>query len=455
LGLAKRAPFFFAVREERLHSSHIFTSEASRRARRDLVQIYRAAVAAVDPAALVCRHLRAEFATSQAGRLLVVGGGKAAARMAAGCEAALGPRVIGGLVIVPDGCGVALEVVTVRSAGHPIPDQRGVAATAELCRILSDASAPAVLCVVSGGASSVLVSPRAPVTLEEKMNVSRLLLACGADIEEFNTVRKHLSSVKGGGLLRIGTTRPLVTLVLSDVIGDDPSVIGSGPTTPDASSFADALAILRKHALVDHVAASVRSVLERGASGALPETVKPGDPEADGASTTVIGNNRLALQAAAEAARRLGYEPYIDATTLVGDTAAAARHWLHGVRRRIDGSRACVIAGGETTVVVRGQGRGGRNQEFALALVEPIAGASAVILSAGTDGIDGPTDAAGAFVDGETLGRARAVGLDDASALADNDSYSFFARLDDLLRCGPTGTNVMDIKLAIGVPSSA
>jgi len=375
--------------------------------------------------------------------------------MAAGCEAALGNRVSGGLAIVPDGCAVELRAVTVRTAGHPIPDRRGVEATAELCRTLGDGSARAIICVISGGASSVLVSPRAPVTLEEKMDVNRLLLACGADIEEFNTVRKHLSSVKGGGLLRVAMTRPIVTLVLSDVVGDDPSVIGSGPTTPDASRYADALAVLRKHAIVDQVATSVRKILEGGAAGALPETVKPGDPEAMGATTTVIGTNRLALQAAAEAARRLGYEPYVDTKALVGDTTTAARHWFRQVRGRIEASRSCAIAGGETTVVVRGQGRGGRNQEFALALVSPIAGASVVVLSAGTDGIDGPTDAAGSFVDGATLERARAIGLDDVAALADNDSYGFFARLDDLLRCGATGTNVMDIKLALGVPSSA
>lgn len=374
--------------------------------------------------------------------------------MAAGCEAALGARAIGGLVIVPDGCAAPLRDVAVRVAGHPIPDQRGRQATDELCRLLA-AAEERILCLISGGASSLLVRPHEPVTLAEKMVITELLLASGADIGEVNTVRKHLSTVKGGGLLRATRARPITTLVLSDVVGDDPSVIGSGPTTPDPSTFADARRTMRRYAIADQAAPAVSTLLERGAEGRIPETLKLGDSEADGATTVVIGNNRLALTAAAAEARRLGYAPLVDAAPLRGETTAAARKWLLSVRDRIDGSPACAIAGGETTVAVRGQGRGGRNQEFALALVEPLAGASAAVLSAGTDGIDGPTDAAGAFVDGHTLERAQAMGLHPRAALADNDSHGFFSRLGDLLRCGPTGTNVMDIKLAVGQPSSA
>lgn len=335
-----------------------------------------------------------------------------------------------------------------------MPDARGLRATAELCAALAAAGDQRVLCLISGGASSVLVQPRAPVTLQEKVQVNQLLLASGAEIAEVNTTRKHLSLVKGGGLLGLTRARPLTTLVLSDVIGDDASVIGSGPTTPDPGTFADALAVLRKYAIADRVAPAVRTVLERGVRGEIPETLKPGDPAGDGATTVVIGNNAVALSAAAHEARRRGYEPWVDDVPLEGETAQTARQWLRRIRPRIDQPGVCVIAGGETTVTVHGHGRGGRNQEFSLALVEQIADVSVAVLSAGSDGIDGPTDAAGAFVDGESLRRARAAGLDPAAALANNDSYGFFDRLGDLLRCGPTGTNVMDIKLAIGRPSS-
>jgi len=373
--------------------------------------------------------------------------------MAAGCEAELGSERLSGLVIVADGCEVPLAAVAVRVAGHPLPDERGAAATAELCRIVETAHGGPVLCLISGGASSLLIAPRSPVTVSEKLDVNRALLTCGAEIGEINTVRKHLSAVKGGGLLRRTSGRPLVSLVLSDVVGDDPSIIGSGPTTPDPTTFADALGVVRKYGIADILPPAVSDLLARGCAGRVEETLKPGDPTAADAATVVIGNNRLALRAAATEARRLGYEPMIAATPLTGDTTVAARRWLDDVRARIEGRRCCAIAGGETTVAVRGTGRGGRNQQFALALAEPLDGLEVAVLSAGTDGIDGPTNAAGAFVDGDTMARAQAVGLEPAAALRANDSYGFFDRLGDLLRCGPTGTNVMDIKLGIGLPS--
>lgn len=384
----------------------------------------------------------------------MVGAGKAAARMAAGVEEVLGAQRLRGLVIVPEGCEVTLDSVGMRLASHPVPDERGAAATAELCALLTAATEGPVLCVISGGASSLLVRPRQPVTLAEKMEANHLLLTSGADIGEINTVRKHLSTVKGGGLLRHTSSRPMITLALSDVIGDDPSIIGSGPTVPDRTTFADACGVLDRYALVDRVAPAVRDLLKRGMRGDVAETVKPADSEAAGAEYIVIGDNHSALTAAADEARRLGYEPLLEMKPLEGDTSTVAQRWMLGVRDRVAGRRCCAIVGGETTGAVRGGGRGGRNQEFALALVRPMNRAAMAVLSAGTDGIDGPTDAAGAFVDGNTLTRALAVGLDPNAALASNDSYSFFDRLDDLLRCGATGTNVMDIKLAVGLPSS-
>lgn len=409
-------------------------------------------MAAVDPAALTHRYLADHPPRSASGRFFIAGAGKASARMAAGCEAALGALRVGGLAIVAEGCEVPLQSVRVRVADHPFPGQRSADAAAELSAALA-ATADPVICLISGGASSLLVQPRPPVNLTEKIEVNRLLLASGADINEVNCTRKHLSALKGGGVLRKTRSRPLLTLMLSDVIGDDQSVIGSGPTTPDASTFADARAVLEKYALLDRVAPAVRELLDHGMAGAVEETVKPGDPETANTVSAVIGNNRLALAAAAAEAERLGYEPLLEETPLLGDTTEAARQWLRRVAGSVDGRQTCALAGGETTVIVRGRGRGGRNQEFALALVEPLAGRSVSLLSAGTDGIDGPTDAAGAFVGGRTLERARAVGLDPFAALAANDSYSFFDRLGDLLRVGPTGTNVMDIKLAVGLPS--
>jgi glycerate 2-kinase len=418
------------------------------------LRIFRAAVAAVDPATLVSTTLAAHSLPAKLPRFVVVGAGKAAARMATGCEAALGAGRVRGLVIVPDGCAVPLESIEVRLASHPVPDARGAAATEELCRLAGGGDEPAIS-LISGGASSLLVRPRPPVTLAEKMEANRLLLASGAEISEFNTVRKHLSAVKGGGLLRVIRGRPILTLALSDVVGDDPSIIGSGPSTPDPSTFADAYLILERYGLTERVAPAVRELLRRGARGEVAETVKPADPEAAGVESIVVGSNRLALTAAAAEARRLGYEPLLEPTPVVGDTSDAAHRWLQRVRNRVEGRRRCAIVGGETTVALRGRGRGGRNQEFALALAKPLDGAALALLSAGTDGIDGPTDAAGAFVDGRTFERALAVGLDVGAALTDNDSYGFFDRLGDLLRCGPTGTNVMDIKLALGLTFSA
>jgi hydroxypyruvate reductase len=284
-----------------------------------------------------------------------------------------------------------------------------------------------------------------------------LLLASGATIDEINAVRKHLSEVKGGGLLGWMSARPVVSLILSDVVGDDPAVIGSGPTAADPTTFADALCILERYGVERQVPPPVRDLIERGRRGEVVETVKPGDPRLAGVFNLLIGTNRTALDGASRAARRLGYRTAVSERPLSGDTTAEAHAWIAEVKaemKRLGPGPACVLAGGETTVAVQGRGKGGRNQEFALALAEPLSGSGIVVLSAGTDGIDGPTDAAGARVDGTTLDRARAAGLDPGACLLDNDSYSFFAALDDLFSPGPTGTNVMDIKIAIGAGSA-
>ncbi|OFV88782.1 MAG: hypothetical protein A3J75_00330 [Acidobacteria bacterium RBG_16_68_9] len=432
------------------------------RSREHLAAIFGAAVAAVDPARLVQDHLQRDGAfvcVHEAGRdivrwrgmTLVVGAGKAAERMASGCEAALGPDRVHGLVIAADRSRLPVSSIAVTAAGHPVPDRRGLEATRRLCDLSAGARIPTI-CLISGGASSLLVRPRDPVSLRDKMAVSRLLLACGADIASMNTVRKHLSTVKGGGLLRLARGRPLVGMILSDVVGDEPSVIGSGPTVPDPTTYGDASQVLSRFAIESKVPAPVRRLLAQGASGRAPETVKPGDVAAHAVTNLVVGTNRIALAAAAMAARRLGYEVVVAPEPLIGDTTTAARRWADSILRRARQGATrplCFLAGGETTVVVSGHGRGGRNQEFALALAGELAGGSIAVLSAGTDGIDGPTDAAGAFVDGSTLARVNGLGLDANAALRENDSYSLFGALGDLFVCGPTGTNVMDIKIAL------
>jgi glycerate-2-kinase len=297
-----------------------------------------------------------------------------------------------------------------------------------------------------------MVRPVPPVTLEDKATVTRQLLESGVDIHGVNTVRKHLSGVKGGGLLRTTGVRPIQTLILSDVIGDDPSIIGSGPMTPDSSTFADAEAVLERAMIRNIVPDSVRNLLALGRNGKFPETVKPGDRAERQIYTIVIGSNRTALISAAAEATRLGYGAIVREAPLQGDTNQAAHGWYEEMKlmlRSRPPGRYCLLAGGETVVTVRGSGKGGRNQEFALSLAPLIADAGLTILSAGTDGVDGPTDAAGAFVDRTSDRRAKECGLDARAFLRANDSYRFFDRLGDLLVCGPTGTNVMDLKIAV------
>ena len=376
--------------------------------------------------------------------------------MAAGCENVLGSKNVSGEVLIADGCGVELRSVTVTEAGHPLPDARGEGGAHRLLDLITRTQSGGLLCLISGGASSLLVCPAPPVTLDDKIRTTQLLLQCGADINELNTVRKHLSIVKGGGLLRQARV-PMVGLLISDVVGDDSGTIGSGPTAADDTGFADAWAVLQRYELVNRVPTTVATRLKDGTEGRVADTVKPGSPAASRCHNVVIGSNHTALAAAATAARARGWEVVIESEPLVGDTTVAARDFgvrlRQLVRRAPHGPPLCVLAGGETTVHVTGSGRGGRNQEFALALVNDLAGEEMVVLSAGTDGIDGSTDAAGAFVDGTTLERARRSGVDPDAMLADNDSYNFFSQLGGLFHCGPTGTNVMDVKIAL-VPRS-
>ncbi len=406
--------------------------------KQDAIAIFRAALVAADPAAAVRRALQ----RLPGGRVWVVGAGKASARMAEAAEQVLGVRIAGGWINTKDGHRARTRRIHLQECSHPVPDERGVAGAAEIARIAAQATAgDVVLCLISGGASALMPLPAAGVTLSAKQEITRSLLASGATIHEINCVRKHLSAIKGGQLARLAHPARTVALILSDVIGDDLDVIGSGPTVPDRSTLADARSILRRYRIPD----------------SLPglETPKPSDPAFRRTENRIIGSNALAAKAAAAEARRRGYRPLILGTTLAGETREIGR--LHGALAREirQAGRpvrppACLISGGETTVTLRGTGRGGRNQEFALAAVTALAGLSDTgLLSAGTDGTDGPTDAAGAWVDGTTWTRAKKKGLDPEAFLDNNDSYSFFQPLRDLLITGPTGTNVMDLHLIL------
>ncbi len=430
-------------------------------------RVLAAALAAVDPAQAVRRHVALDgevlvvagsrYPLTEYRRVIVVGAGKASAPMAAAVEECVGDRVpVGGVVTVRYGHAVPTRRVAIREAGHPMPDAAGVSATREIVAALESASrGDLVVCVISGGGSALLTLPIEGISLAELQRTTDALLRCGATINEINVVRKHLDSVKGGGLARIAAPAELVTLVLSDVVGNPLDAIASGPTVPDTSTFADAVEVFDRYGLWSALPPVVAERMRGGAAGAWPETPKPGDPLFAQTQTVVVGSNLLACEAAADAARELGLRALILSTYIEGE-ARDVGQLLGGVLREVDASghplpRPCLlVAGGETTVTVRGQGSGGRNQELALAAASSVRGLDNVLLaSIGTDGSDGPTDAAGAWVDGATLERAARLGLDPAAALADNDSYTFFEALGGayLVRTGPTNTNVNDLYL--------
>ena len=421
--------------------------------------IFDAALVAGDVRPLVARAL-AGIAAPSRGRVLVVGAGKASGAMAAAVEEAWGDRVTGGVVAVKDGYTARTRKIRLVEAGHPVPDERGAAAAREIRAVAESAGAEDLLLVlVSGGGSALTPAPVPPITLADKQALTRLLLAAGATINQLNAVRKHCSLLKGGQLARAAAPARVDALLLSDVVGDPLDVIASGPTTPDVSTFAEASAILEHFDLKTRTPRSILERLERGARGEVSETPKPGDAIFTGVRNTVIGNNTLVVEAAAARARALGFAPHVLTRAFEGEAREAAGQLVEMARnittgRGPVGPPACVIAGGETTVTIKGKGRGGRCQEFALAAALAMDGMrDVVILAAGTDGSDGPTDAAGALADGESAERARARGLDPAGRLADNDSHPVFATLGDLVVTGPTNTNLLDLYLLLVSPT--
>ena len=421
------------------------------RLRKDALAIFRAALAAADPADAVARHL-SRLDLSRFRDIYVLGAGKAGASMAQAAERVLGRRITAGLLNVKYGHVARLRRIQLNECGHPVPDAQGVEGSRRIAELASRAGKDdLVVCLISGGGSALLPFPAAPITLAEKQAVTRLLLNCGANIHEINAVRKHISSIKGGQLARLAAPAAVEALLLSDVIGDDLDVIGSGPTAPDASTFARVAEIFDRYGISGAVPASVRDRIAAGLRGEIPETPKPGDPLFRRVRNTVVGSNRLALDAASLRARRLGYRTLVLASEIQGETRDVARMHAAIAREIVHAARparppACIVTGGETTVTIKGSGLGGRNQEFVLAAAIDIAGLPGVVVfSAGTDGTDGPTDAAGAIADGLTLAR----NPEAPRFLEANDSYHYFEALGDLVKTGPTNTNVMDVRILL------
>ncbi len=427
----------------------------SERAREAAQAIWRAALAAGDVTPLVTRVLRREGDQILIGErpcpspVHVVGCGKASGAMALAAEHVLGDRIVDGLVVVKDGYTAPTRRVRMVEAGHPVPDARGEAAAVEIVeRVRAAGADDLVLFLVSGGGSALTPAPAPPVTLAEKQETTRLLLGAGATINELNAVRKHLSLLKGGQLARAAAPAAVVSLILSDVVGDPLDVIASGPTAPDRSTFGEALAVLERTGVAARVPAAVRQRLTAGAEGRIEETPKPGDRLFERVRNLVIGNNALVVDAAAAEARRLGYRAELVTRSLQGEARVVARDLV--ARARARPARTCLIAGGETTVTVRGGGRGGRCQEFALAAALELRSDDALlILAAGTDGTDGPTDAAGAIADAGTRARGERDGRSAGEALDSNDAYTFLAAAGDLMRSGPTNTNLLDLYLVL------
>jgi glycerate 2-kinase len=427
--------------------------------------VQRAALAAVEPGAAVRRHLEFEgdllcidgrtYDLAAVERIWVVGGGKAATAMSAALFGLLGYRLSGGLVVTKYGhLDPRLDTgpVQIVEAGHPVPDEAGVDGARRMTDLLGEVSdRDLILAVISGGGSALLTLPAEGLTLSDLQRTTELLLRSGATIVELNTIRKHLSQIKGGGLAWMAGQAPLVSLILSDVVGDPVDVIASGPTVPDPTTFSDAWAVQERYDLTERLPVAVRDHLQAGLDGYLPDTPKPGAALFQRVQTVVIGSNRLAAEAAVKAAQAQGLNALLLSTFVEGEAREVARVAAALAKELVCHDRpvprpACLVWGGETTVNVQGQGIGGRNQELALAAAVAMEGLPAVVLVAlGTDGTDGPTDAAGAVATGETVGHARSLGLDPVAYLANNDAYSFFDALGDLIRTGPTGTNVNDL----------
>ncbi len=432
-----------------------------------LKQLLLAGLDAADPESAIQRAVRIKNNSLRVGtreydlagfsRIVCIGAGKASGAMAAAVERQFGSRLEGGLVVVNDGHAGKTKRIRLLEARHPVPDHRSEKAARRMVRLLESLTdRDLVLMVLSGGASSLLAAPAAGLTLKEKQLTTRLLLRSGTTIQEINTVRKHLSVIKGGRMAS-ATTATVMTLVLSDVPGDDLATIGSGPMAPDPSTFSDAKRVLDTFDIRNRIPLAVRRHVDRGAQGRIPETPKPGEALFSRIQHHVIGNNHIAIERMAKRAKALGLRPLILTTSLSGEARDIGKLFGDLAKEiHVSGNPikppACLLAGGELTVTVKGKGLGGRAQEFALAAAPALEGLPQVfVVGVGTDGTDGPTAAAGAIVDGGTISRAKEKGISHEAALRENDSYRFFQRAGGHVVTGPTDTNVNDVYMILAL----
>ena len=441
-------------------------TELNQKARKLSLDSLESALNAVDPKRIIKSRISLQnsvlkvngysFDLKRFKHVYVVGGGKASGSMAEALEQILSEHITDGFINIPRGTKHKTKVIKLHETSHPIPDETGVEGTRRILEMAEKAGEnDLVICLISGGGSSLMPLPRGDISIVDKKKITEALLKCGATINEINTVRKHISDFKGGWLAKKAYPATVLNLILSDVIGDPLDFIASGPTVPDSTTFHEAVKILKKYELWNTVPESIRKVLSDGEKGLIPETPKADDQVFKKVFTVVVGNNRFASLAACESLRSNGLNTLLLTSTLEGE----ARHVgtvLASIAREISISQnpvskpAGIVAGGETTVTVKGKGLGGRNQEIALSAALKLEGMNGVVLaSLSTDGVDGPTDAAGAIVDGKTLERAANKGLNPEEFLAENNSYNFFSELGDLIFTGPTGTNVNDVSVII------
>jgi glycerate 2-kinase len=442
------------------------SNEVYKHLRRDSLEILEAALISADPEKAILNNIKRDgylikvdkriYDLNKYLRILIIGGGKAGGRMAEAIEQVLGDRITDGLLNIPSSQNqYCLKHIKLNLCAHPIPDAEGVKGVKAILKLVEGCSErDLVICLISGGGSALMPLPAEGLSLQDLQNITSLLLKQGATINDLNIVRKHLDRFKGGQLARACGKADILTLILSDVVGDPIDIIASGPTAPDPSTYNDAVAIMKKTQVWDLSPENIKNWLSKGVQGEIPETPKSNDPIFDRVQNVVIANNMMALEAAEGEAKKRGYNTLILSSLIEGEAkivggvyaAIAGEIILSG--RPIQ-SPAAVIAGGETTVEVHGLGNGGRNQELVLGAVKKITDLNCVVVSMGTDGIDGPTDSTGGLVDGATLSKSLTAGLNIEKSLRENDSHSYLNKLKDTLKTGPTGTNVNDIHLIL------
>lgn len=442
------------------------TTQTDRRIRDAILQAYESALLSSNPYQLIIDNVSVsesilsigtkQFDLNKFKKIIVIGGGKASGPMTQALENLLEDRISNGLVNILAGTSVdyPTKKVQLNEAGHPIPTENGMLGAKKMLDLAENAGKEdLIICLISGGGSAMMALPKEGITLKDKQIVTQQLLRSGATINELNAVRKHLSDFKGGWLAKRAQPATLVSLILSDVVGDPLDTISSGPTAPDQTTYKDVIDIFDKYKLSKEIPISIKNILEMGLNGKIPETPKSNDSAFDNVHNIILGNNRLACLAAKKKLSELGFNTIFLTSYMEGE-AKDIGIFLGAIANEIFSSGnpiprpAAVIVGGETTVTVRGKGLGGRNQEIVLSAASKISGMEGVgVASIGTDGIDGPTDAAGAIADGKSLLRAKKFGLNNKKMLNNNDSYNFFSKIGDLIITGPTGSNVNDIAL--------